>query len=204
MDRIGGLDRPEDYRLLMEGRANPIPHNGIGAAIIPSIHGDVADNPPNGRRYLASSEQPTLFVPHDDTARILKDLGYEKVLDYKLDPSSSDLGAILGFFSNCMSGTYLIMPDAHDNHPQSILNQAFYEALQPAELGTVTAFSPLTFHTNPGRPKLGRVLFEADAHSVPGFKADQGQMFAYAFFQMARGAGVSKRDTLLMLMDLNF
>ena len=164
---------PSSYRLLMEGRANPFPKDMPGFVKTPTVHADLEDSPPNGRRYIAQSETPTLFVSHADTMKILRDLGYDAVLGLEIDPNSYDLKAVQHIFLSPMM-PFMIL-DTLDggsqiDHPAARLQSALREALQPMEKGSLTAFSALTQHAVPANIDRGRVFFEAEAHNAPGYR----------------------------------
>ena len=164
---------PSSYRLVMEGRANPFPKDMPCIVKYLNIHADLTENPPNGRRYIAQSKTPTLFVSHDDTMRILKDLGYDAVLGLEIDPNSYDLETLQHFFLPPLM-PLMIMGGLKD-HPASRLQSALKEALQPAKKGSLTAFTSLTFHAVPPDSDRGRVIFEADAHNTPDYRYDPQQ-----------------------------
>lgn len=165
-----GNGDPDTYRLLMEGRANPFPKFMDGHQDAINVHADLADNPPNGRRYIAQSEQPTLFVSHDDTTRILKEYGYEHILGLEIDPNSPDLKKVQEFFLGSQNMFSAIVAQFEDiDVPDIQLQRALLEALQPAEDGVLTAFTPLTYHTSPIGKEQGRITFQADAHNSPGY-----------------------------------
>lgn len=157
------------YRLNMEGRANPFPKDTPGFIKGPNIHADLEDCPPNGRRYLAQSETPTLFVSHDDTLRALKKYGYDKILGCKVDPKSYDLRMIQHFFLNPLI-PLMMMGAVQPTKEYRGFRSTLREALKPAAEGTLTAFTGITFHSVPPDTDRGRVLFEAEAHNAAGYR----------------------------------
>lgn len=184
----------DNYRLSMKGRANPFPNDMVGGVILPSIHANVIDTPPNGRHYSASSVQPNFFASHADIMRVLKETGYEHILGHELDPLDRDIHEIQQLFSNSM-GTMISMmghmgnmrdPNtitqegqvAETQPPRIRLQKALAEVMQPAKEGELTAFTSLTFHTNPGRPERGRVTFDAAAHNSPEYGYNPDPMAA--------------------------
>lgn len=168
LNKTGQHTNP-DYRLKMRGSVNPFSRDMRGGQIIPSIRTHIANTPPSGRHYTASSEQPDCFVSHADTLKILKDLGYDRVLGLKLN-SEQDREAIQRFFDNSFTQSFAIFLQDIGNSPTARMTRALYESATPRKKGELTAYSSLTFYTNQGRLNRGRTQFNADAHDDPDYR----------------------------------